>query len=292
MGLLSKVLKSVSGGADVEAEVQKRGFTVAQCSPDDCASCSDKFPSSMTVDMETPLWGSGKDFSVQLVVATGKTDWLHDPSDEKGSVLQALSKGESDISKAAGGSVKLSASSMMPPDEYLEKGDTRTHVLIMPFFIRVTVDPQTAVQQVVKAIEYAKAHSAGQTPSMKGIENAVKCPNRGYIFLCSHKTRDKRCGITAPIMKKVLENQLRDHDLYRDPYDDRGGGVPIHYVSHVGGHKFSANVIIFLKSGKVLWLGRVRPEHAKAIVDYSILKDGEVIPELLRTAFKSPAIEW
>ncbi|KAL2689791.1 hypothetical protein Neosp_003852 [[Neocosmospora] mangrovei] len=33
--------------------------------------------------------------------------------------------------------------------------------------------------------------------------------------------------------------------LYRDLHDERPGGVGIYYISHVGGHKYSANVMIY-----------------------------------------------
>jgi len=32
-------------------------------------------------------------------------------------------------------------------------------------------------------------------------------------------------------------------------HDDRPGGVGIYFISHVGGHKFAANVIVYRKSG-------------------------------------------
>lgn len=36
--------------------------------------------------------------------------------------------------------------------------------------------------------------------------------------------------------------------LYRDLHDERPGGVGIYFISHVGGHKFSANVMIYRHS--------------------------------------------
>jgi len=35
----------------------------------------------------------------------------------------------------------------------------------------------------------------------------------------------------------------------RDLHDDRPGGVGIYFINHVGGHKFSANVIIYRRAG-------------------------------------------
>jgi glycerol-3-phosphate O-acyltransferase/dihydroxyacetone phosphate acyltransferase len=63
--------------------------------------------------------------------------------------------------------------------------------------------------------------------------------------MCSHRTRDARCAQSAPILRKEFERQLRPLGLYRDLHDERPGGVGIYYISHVGGHKYSANVMIY-----------------------------------------------
>jgi hypothetical protein len=39
--------------------------------------------------------------------------------------------------------------------------------------------------------------------------------------------------------------------LYRDLHDERPGGVGIYFISHVGGHKFSANVMVYRHSSVV-----------------------------------------
>jgi hypothetical protein len=33
--------------------------------------------------------------------------------------------------------------------------------------------------------------------------------------------------------------------LYRDLHDERPGGVAVYFISHVGGHKYAANVLIY-----------------------------------------------
>jgi len=75
------------------------------------------------------------------------------------------------------------------------------------------------------------------------------CPHDYLVLLCSHKTRDARCGQSAPLLKKELERHLRPLGLLRDLQDDRPGGVGIYFISHVGGHKFSANVFVYRRAG-------------------------------------------
>lgn len=42
---------------------------------------------------------------------------------------------------------------------------------------------------------------------------------------------------------------MRPLGLYRDLYDLRPGGVGIYFISHVGGHKFAANVMVYRRGG-------------------------------------------
>jgi (2Fe-2S) ferredoxin len=90
---------------------------------------------------------------------------------------------------------------------------------------------------------------------------------------------------------------LRPLGLQRDLEDDRPGGVGILFINHVGGHKFSANVIIYRREGfgetvgsekevqndgeasQGIWLARVRPEDCENIVKYTILQGKVVKPE-------------
>ncbi len=80
----------------------------------------------------------------------------------------------------------------------------------------------------------------------------------------------------------------------------------IYFISHVGGHKFSANVIVYRQgvggTGKVsgegkaageeggkedaaregnqcIWLARVRPEDCEGIVKFTVLQGKVVKPE-------------
>lgn len=54
---------------------------------------------------------------------------------------------------------------------------------------------------------------------------------KAVIMICSHKKRDKRCGVTAPILGKEFKRILRSKDLY----GDAEGDVEIWMVSHIGG---------------------------------------------------------
>lgn len=72
----------------------------------DCASCVVQYPKGFKIDEEDELFGLVKGWSTHVLVATGKTDWVRDVADEKGSVMQAIGNskgpdnGVSNISKS------------------------------------------------------------------------------------------------------------------------------------------------------------------------------------------------
>ncbi|KAG5981866.1 hypothetical protein E4U54_006520, partial [Claviceps lovelessii] len=106
---------------------------------------------------------------------------------------------------------------------------------------------------------------------------------------------------SAPLLRKELERHLRPLGLHRDLHDDRPGGVAVYFVSHVGGHKYSANVLIYRRANafgcddaeadadgspppsaeaaQCIWLARVRPEDCENLVRYTLLRGKVVKPE-------------
>jgi (2Fe-2S) ferredoxin len=122
------------------------------------------------------------------------------------------------------------------------------------------------------------------------------CPHAYLILLCSQKTRDARCGQSAPLLRREIERQLRPLGLYRDLDDERPGGVGIYFISHVGGHKYSANMMIYRRDeGQAIWLARVKPEHIEGIVRHTVLQGKVVHPDQqLRGGFdrRKSLISW
>lgn len=54
----------------------------------DCESCPAHYPRTFKIDEDDDLYGGVKGWSTHVLVATGKTDWVRDVADEKGSVMQ------------------------------------------------------------------------------------------------------------------------------------------------------------------------------------------------------------
>ena len=302
MGLFRKILNIGGNHSEAETAIAAQGFEASDCLKE-CSGCSTKFPSSVKVESDGDLWGSTKPFGLHLVVPTNKTDWDHDACSTEGTIANATSCWGESHSIDGIGQVKVNVSSLCS-DELLVNDEyalgARGDILVLPFFVwikNVTVKEVDSVLSTVVG-ELAASRASGssvaplsypQFPSMS-FEND---PNSSYVFLCSHKTRDKRCGITAPIMKKEMEIHLRELGLHRDFGDHSPGGVKVTFINHVGGHKFSANVIIYLKrSGKNIWLARCSPSNVRPIIDECIVNDGKVWPDMVRIVQKFDPIEW
>ena len=128
------------------------------------------------------------------------------------------------------------------------------------------------------------------------------------ILICGHNTRDPRCGILGPLLRAEFESYLGarkqpDGSWERQACDRALGpqdairNTKIALVSHIGGHAFAGNVIVYLppelmlQNGQVsplagmgLWYGRVEPKHVWGIME--TIQRGEVIEELLRGVHK------
>ncbi len=109
------------------------------------------------------------------------------------------------------------------------------------------------------------------------------------VLICGHMDRDKRCGIYGPIL-------LEQFNKYLPPTANPTATL----VSHIGGHRFAGNVIIYIPpdflptlghfspssgnivnkeknpvphklAGSGIWYGRVEPESVEQIVNETIL---------------------
>lgn len=59
----------------------------------DCATCTVKYPAKFDIERDDELYGHVKGWATHLLVATGKSDWVRDVADEKGSLMEAIEKG-------------------------------------------------------------------------------------------------------------------------------------------------------------------------------------------------------
>ncbi|PPQ95474.1 hypothetical protein CVT26_008502 [Gymnopilus dilepis] len=192
--------------------------------------------------------------------------------------------------------------------------DDHESVLVFPDY-KVVTEVRRSVQGARELWESAVEPSVGREGAYleKSCLKTWILPYSCVILLCSHRRRDNRCGIAAPKLEhafiKSLEAQGWDADTQLE-HPQLTFGLPLEdlnvtpeerheniqeqlkqsseskralivKVSHVGGHKYAGNCIIYTPSGSGIWYGRVTPHDVDSIVDNTIIK-GLILPPLLR----------
>jgi (2Fe-2S) ferredoxin len=98
-----------------------------------------------------------------------------------------------------------------------------------------------------------------------------------HVFICAHNSRDRRCGVCGP----ALIDKFKEESELRGLTDK----VFVSACSHVGGHKYAGNLIIFSENpnGELSghWYGYVAPDDVPELLDQHIGK-GEIIDRLWR----------
>ncbi|KAK5656133.1 hypothetical protein OQA88_4893 [Cercophora sp. LCS_1] len=127
------------------------------------------------------------------------------------------------------------------------------------------------------------------------------------VLICGHGGRDQRCGIYGPLLQSEFEAKLpaAGVEVVSGPVEAEGAdsaalsgeasghksAARVGLISHIGGHKFAGNVIVYLPpglktdtgevhplAGHGIWYGRVEPKHVEGIVAETVL-GGNVITD-------------
>lgn len=105
-------------------------------------------------------------------------------------------------------------------------------------------------------------------------KGAVACDRTDeiFVFVCSHRVRDERCGYCGPVLVDLLRATLEKR-LGKD------APVYVHPCSHVGGHVYAGNVLVYTKHGGVCF-GCFCPSDVDTLVA-AIESKNAIVPEAL-----------
>ncbi|KAJ6627957.1 Sucrase/ferredoxin-like-domain-containing protein [Mycena sp. CBHHK59/15] len=188
--------------------------------------------------------------------------------------------------------------------------DDNETVLVFPDFMVIAGVPST----LAGAQDLWRTALDPRLPRVLGMQDSPfrtwVLPYSCVITFCSHKRRDNRCGISAPKLERAFTESLErrgwtvDTQLEHiiDPPLERFSGTPeekeaqivqelrqlraakkalILFNSHMGGHEYAGNTIIYTPGGSSVWYGRVTPHEVDSIVENTI-EGGLILPPLLR----------
>ncbi|CAJ0642635.1 14515_t:CDS:2 [Entrophospora sp. SA101] len=148
-------------------------------------------------------------------------------------------------------------------------------VLLFPDNILIyNVNPKNALEFFKKFLLPSPSSTPQPPPSLSNQEQNIysstnfqvdPIPYKAVIVICSHRRRDKRCGITGPILKNEFDRILKDRGL--DVENKKNEGVAVFLSSH----KYAGNVIVY-RDGQGIWYGHVIPCHVENIIESTVIE--------------------
>ncbi|RUS22183.1 Sucrase/ferredoxin-like-domain-containing protein [Endogone sp. FLAS-F59071] len=269
---------------------------------DPCISCPDpcdthrSLPFYLKIDHDIPLEGTMKPYGRHVVIATDRIDWAEDISDEQGSLAAALLDPNPEQPRIVTTNSSLtnlistrphSHDVLLFPDNLLIGNVTARNAEL--FYDMFLTNPP-----VLQGEDGEEVTHVPEMPSDSPFVVRVNMYEH-VIMICSHKKRDKRCGIVAPLLKDEFVRVLNDKNIVEGE-----GGAVVLMVSHIGGEfglhvllgweeeereiafGFAGNIILYSAQGRRgVWYGRVKVCHIRAIIERSI-EQGRVLRELYR----------
>lgn len=166
-------------------------------------------------------------------------------------VAEAKQKAEGELD----GVVKVTAYEHM--EGYDKSGDqTRVEILFFPEAVLYKGVPHDRIREVVS---HHLAEDSSALPLLGRKTSREEFEGLG-LFVCTHMSRDSRCGVLGGQLARKLASLVDAHGL---------GRVKVFQASHVGGHKFAGNVLCH---GAVSpcdgdWYGGITQENASSFLN-------------------------
>lgn len=200
-----------------------------------------------------PLAGSVKPFGRHLFLCTGVASWPAHIEDD-GGFAQALNQAIQSQAPTLAAAVKLTACdapSVGPGIDLLVFPDCVRYLGLTAADIPLLVADHLVTGRLSNRLRWEPVTAA-------------------YVFVCTHAARDARCGECGPPLLQALAAELATHALQHT--------IRLHRSSHVGGHIFAGNVLIYPPGD---WYGYVTPADASRLVRRAVL-DGQIVADLWR----------
>lgn len=179
-------------------------------------------------------------------------------------------------------------------------GDSRNPEADLSTFVQAFLLP-TKLSPMTESLPEPRHSDLLRKPELVSkFPGAVDLHHSPVILICGHGGRDMRCGIMAPVLEEQFRKVLESKGIFtqakcgRDSIDspDR---AHVGQISHVGGHKYAGNVIVYIPksmkyenssaphplAGKGIWYGRIEPKHVEGVVEETVL-GGKVVSDHFR----------
>ncbi|KAI9358324.1 Sucrase/ferredoxin-like-domain-containing protein [Zopfochytrium polystomum] len=180
----------------------------------------------------------------------------------------AESAGSSSSSSSTSSSSSSSSSSPAPT----ASDSARRDVLLFPNMVRIRqVAPEDA-EKLAIIVARGKV-KGGLAPATVQPLPVDYLQGETHVVVCTHNAVDCRCGEHGTTVYKAFVDEIEKRGL--------AASVKVHKSTHVGGHAFAANAIIY-PSGD--WYGNLRAADVPALLDAAVAAGGG--------STTSPRVHW
>ncbi|GAA5977944.1 hypothetical protein JCM11641_004340 [Rhodosporidiobolus odoratus] len=136
---------------------------------------------------------------------------------------------------------------------------------LYPDFLPIEALSTSSLPSLQKTLASLPPVSAPPSPS------SSSNPPRTHIFICTHTSRDCRCGDLGEPLYQALVKEAERRKVGGELNGKLSeGGVRIARVAHVGGHKWAGNALVYKDGGAGDWYGLLRASDAPQLLDYAL----------------------
>ncbi|OKL56946.1 hypothetical protein UA08_07917 [Talaromyces atroroseus] len=288
--------------------------TTAKCPAPTCACApTPSMPEGLPIDLSRSLNATMAPYTQQVLISTGQTNWTSRIEDD-GVVMT-----NSSFQPSSHASSAFASAFLFPAFKYIPKipvttVSATTNQASLESFVRAYLLPRKLHPAHAGISEAQKQSMTSSSAYLSHFPDALDIKQSPTILICGHGGRDMRCGIMRPVLQAEFVRVLRGKGFSVNSDEVTGTDNaattfdgPTHAniasISHIGGHKYAGNVIIYIPpafvttspsspasasvsrpsplAGKGIWYGRVEPKHVEGLVEQTIF-NGTVVEEHFR----------
>ncbi|KAI9934136.1 hypothetical protein MW887_005209 [Aspergillus wentii] len=281
-------------------------------------------PEGLPIDYAQPLNGTMAAYAQQLLICTGQRDWtsrIENDGENEGwgglarGLKRLMGRGgryadpfnnilvtNSSFPPAANTSSSTASAFLFPSFKYLPSipvdTESQTNETDLSTFVRGFLLPKK-LNSMQQSLPESKQAELTRVPELASeFTGAIDIQHSPIVLICGHGGRDMRCGVMAPALETEFSRVLQARGFSSAGSDVSKFDSPEHahigLISHIGGHKYAGNVIIYIPprmmmgpstpnplAGKGIWYGRIEPKNVEGIVNETIL-GGKVVADHFR----------
>ncbi|RAH50941.1 sucrase/ferredoxin-like domain-containing protein, partial [Aspergillus brunneoviolaceus CBS 621.78] len=283
------------------------------------------------IDHDQALNGTMAAYAEQLLVCTGQRDWTSRIEDDgEGHSWGDLVRGLKGLLGRGGRfadpyhNILITNSSFAPSSQTSpasSSSQAAASAFLFPsfkYFPSIPTQPSAENTENTDLSTFVQAHllptkarhgGPSRRPELaSALPEAIDLRHSPVVLICGHGGRDMRCGVMAPVLETEFQRVLREKGFAAADGDgdgdnaariDRPDRAHVGLISHIGGHKYAGNVIVYIPpgmtvvgedsasavlhplAGKGIWYGRIEPRHVQGVVEETIL-GGRVLADHFR----------